>query len=685
MAFFSKELFEEYSTSQIYLEIKYKQQIKIVEENKKSQLEQNQRSSKKRPQSSETSNATGKAKKAPNSAEESVFYTESGNNFLQYKYEHPASWYRSLETRYAKVLNDVHYHENQVSKIGAASHELYLRLFPKHQNRSPFEPNLSPGEKSEREELLRLTELISNEQQRCQKFYEKVASSKRRELYCNFAQSIPSLFTHVLRLRILAVIEKLPPIYVRDFDFDFSQMVFRSTDPLSFQSAIVLENQSQLPVMQATVIHEPPLCEQTFRCPIILDKPNFFNQMLLKRGNTLPIRSSCILSEEQIVHFYSKQKFVTEKIEAICVIDVDILAVLASCSVVYDMEINLPFRKQFCPDLKKPIVTFDTEVIPVYYYPPRLHCSEALKALFEHRFSSTAASEKPSSSYNVKQEHVDSEKCGLVYVNTLCGMTNGISFVVGVHKPIWTDIINNNGYQNPGGPASSGLNSGNDQQKQQMFYVFKREMQCEFGLEELSPEEVVRIVILLNLFPNSKVVLVRVDSNCSCILHVTDYAIGSEQLRNLLVKLNFNVQAVLNKLLQLVNKLAKLETDAHYLLRRSGFTSKCEIFIQSNLSKAPDLTQRPTINLKQVYQQSLNLIPAELVTWLPIDTTKIMPFHFSLKRIPATFFVSLAGSSTVFNRRRPPPADGDSGSSEMRSKKKKKKKSKSKGKQQGKP
>ena len=111
------------------------------------------------------------------------------------------------------------------------------------------------------------------------------------------------------------------------------------------------------------------------------------------------------------------------------------------------MEINLPFRKQFCPDLKKPIVTFDTEVIPVYYYPPRLHCSEALKALFEHRFSSTAASEKPSSSYNVKQEHVDSEKCGLVYVNTLCGMTNGISFVVGVHKPIWTDIINNNGYQ----------------------------------------------------------------------------------------------------------------------------------------------------------------------------------------------------------------------------------------------
>ena len=80
-----------------------------------------------------------------------------------------------------------------------------------------------------------LQELVKSEQQQCQHVYERISKRTRGEKYSSFAKSIPSLFTHLLRKRVVASFERLHAVYVKDIEFDFSQMVFRATDQLGFQ------------------------------------------------------------------------------------------------------------------------------------------------------------------------------------------------------------------------------------------------------------------------------------------------------------------------------------------------------------------------------------------------------------------------------------------------------------------
>ena len=94
----------------------------------------------------------------------------------------------------------------------------------------------------------------------------------------------------------------------------------------------------------------------------------------------------------------------------------------------------------------------------------------------------------------------------------------------------------------------------------------------------------------------------------------------------------------LSKLLQLMTKLTKLQTDAEYFIRSTPQTTKCEVFIQSNLSTAPDITQRELVSFGvEVQKNCPRLMCAQTPAWIPIDVSKVTPFHWLTKHIPCTF------------------------------------------------
>ena len=158
----------------------------------------------------------------------------------------------------------------------------------------------------------------------------------------------------------------------------------------------------------------------------------------------------------------------------------------ASCSLAYDIEIVLIFSKTFSAEINKSVIKFNSEVTPLNNFPPRLLCSEAVKFLLEERFGSLKT-EPPDGSGDKPTRFVS--------MHNLYGVNSGVSFVVGIENPVWVKQ-----------PTVHELETNTNMALDQLvFYVVKREMQCEFGLEELSVDEAVRIVMLVHLFPSSKV------------------------------------------------------------------------------------------------------------------------------------------------------------------------------------
>ena len=158
------------------------------------------------------------------------------------------------------------------------------------------------------------------------------------------------------------------------------------------------------------------------------------------------------------------------------------MRVTASCSFPSDLEIVIPFEKKFDKVLNKQVVKFSSEMLPLFGYPPRLHCSQAVKTLLSNRFGGFAAPQ---------QDDQNSPEYPLVTLHCLESDQFNSALVIGVLDPIFVSL------SQPAADAQMlhGL----------VFYVVKREMQCEFGVEELHVEELFQIIVLLTFYPKSKV------------------------------------------------------------------------------------------------------------------------------------------------------------------------------------